>query len=198
MIINRIKNKIKNKKIRQSFRKYSVHPDDTVFLQGAACRNTGARENVCIGTHCTMGGSVICLYGGNLSVGNNTYIGSQTSLQSKESITIGNDVMIANNVLIIDNNNHPTSPAMRLKMTRCDDYMNDELWSWKYAESAPIVIEDNVWIGRDARIMKGVTIGKGSIVALGAVVTKDVPPYSVVGGNPAKVLKQLPSDEENT
>ena len=56
--------------------------------------------------------------------------------------------------------------------------------------------EDNVWLGRDCRIMKGVTVGKGSIVALGAIVTKDVPPYTVVAGNPAKVVKQLPSPED--
>ena len=113
-----------------------------------------------------------------------------------EKIEIGNDVIIANNVLLVDNNNHPTSPEERMKMSQCDDFLRDELWSWKYAESKPIVIDDNVWIGRDSRILKGVTVGKGSIVALGAIVTRDVPPYSVVAGNPAKVVKTLESLEE--
>jgi acetyltransferase-like isoleucine patch superfamily enzyme len=103
--------------------------------------------------------------------------------------------VIANNVLIVDNNNHPTDPSMRLQMSACDDFLNDELWSWKYADSKPIVIEDNVWIGRDSRIMKGVTIGRGSIVALGAVVTKDVPSYTIVAGNPARVVKNLSKAE---
>ena len=81
-------------------------------------------------------------------------------------------------------------------MSECEDFMRDSLWSWEYAESKPIVIKDNVWIGRDCRILKGVTVGEGSIVALGAIVTKDVPPYTVVAGNPAKVVKQLSRDEE--
>lgn len=59
----------------------------------------------------------------------------------------------------------------------------------------PIVIEDHVWLASNAKILKGVTIGKGSVVATGAVVTKDVPPYSVVGGVPAKFIKSIPHPE---
>lgn len=70
-------------------------------------------------------------------------------------------------------------------------------WKWHHAEAAPIVIEDDVWIGEYAAIMKGVTIGKGAIVAAHAVVTKDVPAYTVVAGNPAKVVKDLPLNEKN-
>ena len=80
-------------------------------------------------------------------------------------------------------------------MSFCDNFMTDKLWSWEFAESSPIKICDNVWIGRDARILKGVTIGEGSIVALGAIVTKDVPPYSIVAGNPASVVKYLSQTE---
>jgi acetyltransferase-like isoleucine patch superfamily enzyme len=136
------------------------------------------------------------LCGGRIRVGDNCYIGTGTSLQAKESIVIENNVIISTNVVIVDNNNHPTDPAMRLKMSACEDYMTDPLWTWEYAESKPIRIEENVWIGRDTTIMKGVTVGKGSIVAFGAVVTKDVPPYTIVAGNPAKVVKQLPKPED--
>ena len=135
-------------------------------------------------------------YGGEIHIGNNTYIGPGSIIQSKEQVRIGNSVIIANNVLIVDNNNHPVDPVMRLQMSACNDFLHDELWGWKYADSKPIIIEDNVWIGRDSRIMKGVRIGKGSIVALGAIVVKDVPPYTIVAGNPAKVVKQLRIEEE--
>ena len=106
-----------------------------------------------------------------------------------EAVTIGNDVIIATNVRIFDNNNHPTSPTQREMMSHNDFY--GELWTWKYAEHKPVVIGDNVWIGEFSAILKGVTIGKGSIVASHSVVTKDVPPYVIVAGNPARVVKRL-------
>ena len=65
------------------------------------------------------------------------------------------------------------------------------LKDWSVVRSAPIVIEDRAWIGFNAIILKGVTIGEGSVVAAGAVVTKDVEPYTVVAGNPARVVKRL-------
>ena len=184
-----------NRKKKQFCQKVTVDANDFTFVPGAACHNTGSKENVVIGSHCTVGCLFQALYGGKITVGINTYIGGNTIIQSKELVSIGDSVIIANNVLIVDNNNHPVDPSERLRMSACDDFLHDELWSWKYAESKPIVIEDNVWIGRDARIMKGVTVGKGSIVALGAIVTKDVPPYTVVAGNPAKVVKQLSVSE---
>ncbi len=65
------------------------------------------------------------------------------------------------------------------------------LWQWQEAASKRVVIEDNVWIGEYSAIMKGVTIGKGSIVGCHSVVTHDVPPHCIVAGNPAKVVKRL-------
>ena len=101
--------------------------------------------------------------------------------------------MISNHVHVFDNNNHPTSPKTRKQM--CLDGFDGDRWSWKYSDSKSIVIEDNVWIGEYAAILKGVRIGEGSIVASHAVVTKDVPPYSIVAGNPAKVVKSLEYEE---
>jgi len=66
-----------------------------------------------------------------------------------------------------------------------------DLWHAKHSDYAPIKIHDNVWIGERAIILKGVTIGKGAIIAIGAVVTKDVPEYAIVAGNPARIVKYL-------
>lgn len=195
MIFNRIKYWYRKKTAQTAFRLRAVAAPQTVFMVGASCQNKGPRDRVVIKEHCTIGAEFLPAYGGKIVVGENTYIGPGTSLQAKESITIGKNVIIANNVVIIDNNNHPTDPQMRMKMSQCRDFLHDELWSWKYANSAPVIVEENVWIGRDARILKGVTIGRGSIVALGAVVTHNVPPYTVVAGNPAKVVKELPKPE---
>jgi len=194
-ILSKIKEYLRVCKARKSFAKHAAADTNVMYMQSASCRNMGKRENVLIGKHCTIGASFIALFGGVITVGDNTYIGPGTSIQAKNHIVIGSNVIIANNVVLLDNNNHPTSPEMRLQMSACEDYMHDELWSWKYAESSPVVIEENVWIGRDARILKGVTVGKGSIVALGAVVTHDVPPYCIVAGNPARIVKELPKPE---
>ena len=188
--------KISAKKRRRIFLQKTHTANSVVIMPGAACNNSGSKECVQIGEHCTVAALFQALCGGCITVGPDTYIGPGTVIQSKESITIGRGVIIANNVLILDNNNHPVDPQMRQKMSQCEDFLRDPLWSWQYADSAPVVIEDNVWIGRDARIMKGVTVGKGSIVALGAIVTKDVPPYTIVAGNPAKVVKALDTGDK--
>lgn len=177
--------------VRKRFTKHAIVGDKVTLTLSARCDNDGARENVRIGNHCLIGAFLLARFGGKITIGNNTYVGGNTFIYCKEAVEIGNEVIISNNVYIMDNNNHPTAPAVRKQMSLANDYIGDELWSWKYADSAKVTIGDNVWIGRDVRIMKGVTIGKGSIVALGSIVTRDVPEYSVVAGNPARVVKQL-------
>lgn len=128
--------------------------------------------------------------GGKISVGDNCYIGDHTRVWAAESITIGNHVLIAHNVNIFDNDTHPTDPT-----DRREDFENivwkRERCSYLSLRSAPVVINDDVWIGCGSIILKGVTIGNGSIVAAGSVVTKNVPDHVIVGGNPAQILKQL-------
>ena len=98
------------------------------------------------------------------------YISYRSNISCFDHIQIGNDVKISEGVTIRDSDDH-------------------QILYEGYKMTAPIVIGDHVWIGLNATILKGVTIGKGAIVAAGAVVTKDVPPNSIVGGVPAKVIK---------
>ncbi len=140
-----------------------------------------------MGTLCVMGA-------GRIRIGSHTTIRYATTIESVVGVTIGRDVIVSNHVLITDNNNHPTDPGQRLAMSRSGFY--GDLWHWRHAECKPVVVGDNVWIGRGAVILKGVTIGAGAVVGCQAVVTADVPPYALVAGNPARVVKQLEQPRE--
>jgi maltose O-acetyltransferase len=110
---------------------------------------------------------------GRLEIGDDTFINNGSSLSATTSIRVGSRVNIGPHCTIIDNDFHGTAdrdgpPKM-----------------------APIVLEDDVWLGTRVVVLKGVTIGKGSVVASGAVVTKDVPPGVIVAGVPAKVIRRL-------
>jgi len=107
--------------------------------------------------------------GATLTLGSG-YINNNATIDCFASITIGHGVAISSGVTIRDSDNHSINGNPVI--------------------SAPIVIEDHVWIGLNATILKGVRIGSGSVIAAGAVVTSDVPANSLVGGVPAKVIKQ--------
>lgn len=116
-----------------------------------------------------------------LVIGHDTTINYQTLISCARSVTIGNHCRLAGEIKIFDNNSHPTDYRAR----RVDGgRMSAE-------DVAPVVIEDDVWIGTGALVMKGVRIERGAIVAAGAVVTKSVPAFSVAAGNPARVVKCL-------
>jgi len=105
-----------------------------------------------------------------INIGENTAIGDRTEIHAGQCVNIGANCNISWDVCIMDRDYHKfNSPAEIIK---------------------PVNIKDNVWIGCNSIITKGVTIGEGAVVAAGSVVTKDVPPKTVVGGNPAKVIKE--------
>lgn len=111
--------------------------------------------------------------GKNIRIGRRVFINSGCKFQDQGGITIGNDVLIGHNC-VIATLNHAMAPERRADMV-----------------PAPVKIEDKVWIGANVTILQGVTIGEGAVIAAGAVVTRDVPPRTVAGGIPAKILKTL-------
>lgn len=140
-------------------------------------------------TH-VRGNLLIFGYGGKIEIGNWSYIGDYSRIWSGESIEIGNHVLIAHNVNIVDNTVHEMEHDIRAQ--RYQDLIKTGQPKTKSSiRSAPIKIEDHVWINPNSIILKGVNIGEGAIVAAGAVVTKDVPKFTMVGGNPAVVIKKL-------
>lgn len=103
-----------------------------------------------------------------------------------EKLSIGNYVSIANDVVFVLGGHHQTNTFTTFPLKAFFSRINNDLDS---ASKGPIIIEDEVWIGIGVIILSGVKIGKGAIVGAGAVVTKDIPPYAIVAGNPAKIMK---------
>ena len=189
-MIRKLIKKICNNYSTRKFSKNALVGKSFSAIYPAACDNrTDNKDSIKIGDNVEICGLLIANKGAKIVIGDYTTIRYDTRLVSTCSIIIGNEVIISNNCVIYDNNTHPISPLKRHAMSHSG--FHSELWSNVHAESAPVVIEDNVWICQRAMILKGVHIGKGSVIAAGAVVTKDVPPYCVVAGNPAKVVKRL-------
>jgi acetyltransferase-like isoleucine patch superfamily enzyme len=139
------------------------------------------------GTH-VRGALLVFNYGGQISIGENGYIGEGSRIWSGESVTIEDNVLISHDVNIVDTNSHELASVERSERYRS----LTQIGHWKTKGSvmtAPILIKKHAWISFGSIILKGVTIGEGAIVGAGSVVTKDVPDFAVVGGNPAQILR---------
>ncbi len=116
-----------------------------------------------------------------LTIGSNTSLNYWSSISVEKSVSIGEHCVIAGETMIFDNNSHNLSYKNNRRMTKDD--------------VAPVTIGNYVWIGTRSIILKGVNIGNGAVIAAGSVVTKDIPPLTLVAGNPAKVIKTINLDE---
>ncbi len=150
--------------------------------------NSLGREAVTIGASSLFHGEIIVIApSGQVNIGEFSFIGPGAKLWSMDSIKIGNRVQVSHGVQIFDNNSHSMSASergMRFHELRTQGrHLQRENVSHK-----PVKIEDDAWIGFNAAIMKGVTVGRGAIVAAGAIVTHDVPDFEVVAGNPARKI----------
>ena len=115
----------------------------------------------------------------HIRIGDGTYVGSRVVFRAGLGIEIGRHVTIASNVVLSSDPGHPLDPLRR----RVEAAPPEDL--------KQIVVADDVWIAEGATVLGGVSIGEGAIVGAHAVVTRDVPPYAVVAGNPARVIKQV-------
>lgn len=132
-----------------------------------------------VGDICSVRVAKCTIMGGsyeNLCIGNNSSIIDNAFILLRDKVIIGDNVDIAYGVSIITSSNASSSPFLLKHYP---------------AFTAPVVINHDVWIGANATILGGVIIGECSVVAAGALVNKDVPPYSVVAGVPAKVIKRI-------
>jgi acetyltransferase-like isoleucine patch superfamily enzyme len=149
-------------------------------------------DAVHLGAHvsCYAGVSFSIGEKGSCSVGDFTLLNGAL-IMAEERIEIGSHCLISWNVGIADSDFHPIAPAQRLIDTKALAPFYKDRPARPPLRTSPVIIKDNVWIGMGAVILKGVTIGENSVVAAGAIVTKDVPPNVVVAGNTAVVVKHL-------
>jgi len=115
---------------------------------------------------------------GTISIGDDTGI-SNSAIVAHDRITIGKRVKLGGNVKIYDTDFHSISYKKRLSSIDDD------------TKTMPVVIEDDVFVGAHCIILKGVKIGRGSVIGAGSVVTKDIPPLAIAAGNPAKVIRNI-------
>jgi len=127
------------------------------------------------GRNVNVRGGLIVLEWFNFTFGDNVYVGSQCTLDGAAEIVIGNEVNLAYGVMIITGTHHIGPTQRRAGQT----------------SPHPVKIGDGCWVGARATILPGVTIGNGAVIGAASVVTRDVPPDTVVTGNPARVVRTL-------
>jgi acetyltransferase-like isoleucine patch superfamily enzyme len=147
--------------------------------------NVNGHARIRIGDDVRISGALQILSGRvidrpELIIGNRVFLGHQVTLKASRSIIIEDDVLVAANCYIADTDDHPLDMESRISgmPPRPEDIR-------------PIRICRGAWIGRCSHIFKGVTIGEGAVVAAGSIVVKDVAPFTVVAGNPARLVKEL-------
>lgn len=175
--------------------KKGLHIRKGVIFKGFPLIEIAEGAEVIIGENCTLNSSnrgyhvnmfspvkiMADREGARIRVGKNTRIHG-SCIHAYELIEIGNRCLIAANCQIIDGNGHELS---------FDNVMNRINTT---SGSKPVIIEDDVWIGTGSIILPGVTIGRGSVVSAGSVVTKSIPPFCIYGGSPAKLIKSFEND----
>lgn len=124
---------------------------------------------------------------GQVQIGDRCFLGA-SHLVCHSGIILGDDVIMSWGVTVVDHDSHPLLWTDR--QADVSEWMQG-IKRWEKVKISPVRIESKAWIGFGASILKGVCIGEGAVIGANAVVTRDVPPYSVVAGNPARIVRYL-------
>lgn len=161
----------------------------------ARIRNIGGdSDRIVIGRYTLVLGELLTFaHGGEISIGEWCYVGEGTRIWSAASIVIGDRVLISHSANVFDNLTHPIRAAARHEQFK--QILTRGHPREISLDESPVRICNDAWIGAGAMVLRGVTVGEAGIVAAGAVVTRDVPPYTIVAGNPAVVVRELSENE---
>jgi galactoside O-acetyltransferase len=170
---------------------------NTILLNELTIRNP-YQNKITIGDDCMINCNFIFESDkGEIEIGDRCFINAGTNIISRSKIKFGNDITVAWGCTFYDHNSHSFDWKERANDIRqqtkdyleCGDFIKNK--NWDVVKSRPITIEDKAWIGMNCTILNGVTIGEGAIVGACSVVRENVEPWTVVAGNPAKVIKRL-------
>lgn len=181
----------------RQFERSAQASDETLLGAAAWCVNgSGNRKRIILAGHVVCRGLLrVERFGaGKITIHPEVYIGDDTLISCAESVTIGSYTLIAHGVHIFDNNTHPADWRERR-----DDWLSISGRAQgpkPQIATAPIWIGASVWIGFNSVIMKGVRIGDRSVIAAGSVVTENVPPDSLVAGNPGRVVRSVRPEDK--
>lgn len=171
------------------------HDASAVFYDTARIGNdTGDRGAIRVGPFTHVRGELLVFGGhGRIRLGSYCYVGEQSRVWAVESIRIGDRVLISHCVTIMDNATHPMGVEDRHRQFK--HIITTGHPAGLDLCEAPVVLEDDVLVGCMTVILRGVTVGRGAIVGAGSVVTKDVLPFTIVAGNPARAIRVLSPEE---
>ncbi len=181
---------------------YISYPQNT-NTQNLSLQVRNPQENkiyLTIGENSLISGSFIFeIKTGKITIGSRTFIGGGTFICIDE-IQIGDDVMFSWGCTVADNNSHSHIWAERKNdvldwKKGIDENKLGFYKDWENVKYAKIIIKNKAWIGFNSIILKGITIGEGAIIGAGSVVTRDVPDWTIVAGNPAKIIREIPENE---
>jgi acetyltransferase-like isoleucine patch superfamily enzyme len=175
--------------IRRSMEQCYSGPNSIIrYWRIRPCRHS----RFCIGANSSIQTRIVFEKdGSSVFVGDRTFIG-RGMIAAAKHVEIGNDVIIAWGVTISDHNSHSIKFSER---SRDVEHWITGKKDWSDVKIEPVRIMDKAWIGFNSIILRGVTIGEGAIVGAGSVVTKDVLPWTIVAGNPARVIREIPEHE---
>jgi len=149
------------------------------LLEGTVIANAlEAKDRIQIGAHTVSRGE------GSIRIGSHCYVGDHSRIWSAVGIQIGDRVLISHGVNIHDHSAHPI--AANSRHIQAVNILAGTCMDMSSVDMAPITIHDDVWLGFNAIVLKGVTIGRGAIIGAATVITKDVPEFAIMVGNPAR------------
>jgi len=167
-----------------------VEKGSVLYPESEIVNNMRDKNRIIIGRNCHIRGQLLIYgHGGRIKMGNYCYVGRNTYIWSGKKISMGNRVLVSHNCNIFDNDTHPLDPKRRAAQFK-NITKNGQPKAIDLKDKS-VVIEDDVLIGANTIILKGTRIGKCAVVAAGSVVTKNVAPYTIVAGNPARFVKRL-------